>query len=121
MFNKKPASKRPIRKKPKKKKYQKPVKAIRLLIDKRKKAGLTTNALAELASLDPKNYWRLEKGIARKPGRHTLIRLARALVRYTKKFDESDVDEVLAAAGFPPAPWPECTLCRELMAGKFRW
>ena len=107
MFSKKPASRRPLRKKPKKK-YRKPVKAIRLLIDKRKKAGITTNALADLASLDPKNYWRLEKGIARNPGRDTLIRLARALVGYTKMFTEDDVDKVLAAANFPPAPEPEC-------------
>ena len=109
MFNRKPAHRRPARKKSTKKKYRNPIRAIRLLIKMRKKAGITTNGLADLARLDPKNYWRLEKGIARNPGRYTLIRLARALVRYTKMFDESDVDEVLKAAGFPPAPEPECS------------
>ena len=108
MFNRKPASRQTIRKKSTKKKYRKSIKSIKLLIEMRKKAGITTNGLADLASLDPKNYWRLEKGIARNPGRDTLIRLARALVRYTKMFDESDVDKVLAAANFPPAPEPEC-------------
>jgi hypothetical protein len=108
------------RRKPEDRKKQSPIKAIKLLIAKRKKAQLTTNGLAELASLDPKNYWRLEHGFARNPGRDTLITLTRALVRYSKMFDESDVDDVLKAAGFPAAPWPECPICHNRVTGNFR-
>ena len=120
MMNRRHTTRRSARRKPVKRKQQSPIKAIKLLIAKRKKAQLTTNGLAELASLDPKNYWRLEHGIARNPGRDTLITLTRALVRYSKMFDESDVDEVLKAAGFPPAPWPECPFCRNRTTGYFR-
>ncbi len=109
MFRNKSDHGRSMKRKKVKQKYQKPIKAIQLLIDKRKKAKLTTNGFAERASLDPKNYWRPEKGVARNPGRDTLITLARALVRYSKLFTEKDVDEVLAAADFPPAPEPECS------------
>jgi hypothetical protein len=120
MMNRKRTSRRSDRSKPATRKEQKPIKAIKLLIAKRKKAQLTTNGLAELASLDPKNYWRLEHGFARNPGRDTLIRLTRALVRYSKMFDESDVDEVLKAVGFPSAPLPECPGCHNHVTGYSR-
>jgi len=84
----------------------KPVKAIRILIEMREKAGVTTYRLASLARVDSKYLWRLERGEARNPGREALIRLARALVGYTKLFSESDVDCVLAAADYAPAPMP---------------
>ena len=106
MIRKKPATRRSNREKPAERKYRKPVEAIRMVIKLRKKAGLTTNALAEAAYLDSKYLWNLEHGIARKPGRIILINLVRTLVAYSKMFTEEDVDAVLHAAGYPPAPKP---------------
>lgn len=73
----------------------------------REQAGLTTNALAESTPVDPKYLWKLERGIARNPGRNLLIDLARSLVGYTKLFNESNVDMVMAAANYPSAPLPD--------------
>ena len=101
---------RPNRKepeKPKAQKYQKPIKAIRMIIKMRESAKLTTNALAGYSRVDPKYVWNLERGISRNPGRRILINLTRALVAYTKMFSEKDVDAVLKAAGYPPAPPPD--------------
>ena len=106
MIRKKPASRRSNREKPAKKKYRKPVKAIQMVIKLRQKAGLTRNALAEAAYMDPKYLWRLEHGLARNPGRVILINLVRTLVAYSKMFTEEDVDAVQKAAGYPPAPKP---------------
>lgn len=93
--------------KPKGPKRSKPIKAIRMIIKMRKKAGLTRNALAEASYVDPKYYWHLEMGQKRNPGRNILINLTRTLVAYTKMFSEKDVDAVLKAAGYPPAPPPD--------------
>ena len=90
--------------KPPKKKKPKPVKAIRILIKMREKAKLTAFQFSELSHSDYKYWKKLESGEAENPGRGYLMWAARSLVDYTKLFDESDVDEVLAAAGFPPAP-----------------
>ena len=106
-MSKKRASGRSIRKKPAKKKYRKPVKAIRMIIKLRERAGLSRNALAEASYVDPKYLWNLERGIKRNPGRNLLIRLVRTLVSYSKMFTEDDVDAVLKAAGYPPAPLPD--------------
>jgi transcriptional regulator with XRE-family HTH domain len=109
----KPAKKRKARlvrrppEKPKGPKHRKPVKPIRMIIKMRKRAKLTRNALAEASYIDPKYLWNLEHGISRNPGRRILIDLTRALVAYTKMFSEEDVDKVLKAAGYPPAPLPE--------------
>jgi|AP95_1055475.scaffolds.fasta_scaffold555947_1 hypothetical protein len=56
--------------------------------------------------MDGKYLWRLEHGIARKPGRIKLINIGRTLVAYSKMFTEEDVDAVLHAARYPPAPRP---------------
>ena len=96
----------PGNQKPAERKYRKPVKAIQMVIKLREKAGLTRNVLAEAAYMDTKYYWRLERGIARKPGRIILINLVRTLVSYSKMFAEEDVDAVQHAAGYPPAPRP---------------
>lgn len=111
MLSRKPNRNQPSRsgpgnQKPAERKYRKPVEAIRMVIKLRKKAGLTTNALAEAAYMDPKYFWKLEHGIARNPGRVILINLVRTLVAYSKMFTEEDVDAVLHAAGYPPAPKP---------------
>ena len=63
--------------------------------------------LASDAYVDQKYYKRLELGEARNPGRGVLISLVRALVAYTKIYTEKDVDRVLAAWGYPPAPEPD--------------
>ena len=88
---------------------RKPVKAIRMPIRLREKAGLTTNALADGANVDQKNLWNLEHGIKRNPGRDLLINLGRTLVSFSKAFTEEDVDRKLAAADYPPAPLPNPT------------
>ena len=109
MRSRKQEPKRRSRKAPserKQPKHRRPVKAIQMVIKLREKAGLTRNALAEAAYLDSKYLWNLEHGIARKPGRVILINLVRTLVAYSKMFTEEDVDAVLHAAGYPPAPKP---------------
>ena len=109
MFRRKPqkaGSRRKVYREPKRKPL-KPVKAILLLIKMRKKADVSCYMLATLARVDDRYLRRLEAGEARNPGRDHLIRLARALVGFTKLFDEDDVDRVLAAAGFAPAPLPK--------------
>ncbi|MEX0761529.1 MAG: helix-turn-helix transcriptional regulator [Dehalococcoidia bacterium] len=85
---------------------QKPVDAIALIKSMRERAGLTAYGLAERARVDSRYLTRLESGESRNPGREVLIQLGRTLVRYTKNFNEKDVDAVLAAAGYPPAPDP---------------
>lgn len=90
--------------KPPKRKKPKPIKAIRLLIKMREKAKLTAFQFASQSHSDYKYWQKLESGEAQNPGRGYLMWAARSLVDYTKLFDESDVDKVLAAAGFPPAP-----------------
>lgn len=82
----------------------KPVKSVEIIIQMREKAGLTYSQLARLAGTDRSYLRRLEVGESRNPGHDTLIDLAEALVDYTKLFTEDDVDRVLKAAGFPPAP-----------------
>lgn len=89
------------------KKRFKPVKSIQMLMKMREKAGVSRYKMATLAWVDEKYVKRLELGEARHPGRDVLIRLSRALVEYTKMFTEKDVDRVLAAAGFAPAPEPK--------------
>lgn len=90
--------------KPPKKKKSNPVKAVKLLIKMRKKSKLTAFQFASLSHSDYKYWKRLESGESENPGRDFLMWAARSLVEYTKLFDESDIDKVLAAAGFPPAP-----------------
>lgn len=82
----------------------KPVKAIGMIIKMREKADITYSKLSTIARVDKSYLRRLETGESRHPGRDILIALTRALVDYTKLFAEKDVDRVLAAAGFPPAP-----------------
>lgn len=105
-----------------KQKNQKPVRAAQILIDLRKQAGLSRNALAGASGVDEKYFWDLERGLKRNPGRNVLIKLSRAPAHYSKQFTEEDVDAVLEAAGFPPAPLPDpnpapTSLTREL----YRW
>ncbi len=95
---------------PPKKKKPKPIKAIRLLIKLREKAKLTAFQFAQLSHSDYKYWKKLESGEAQNPGRGYLMWAARSLVDYTKLFDEGDVDKVLAAADFPPAPAPKFEL-----------
>jgi hypothetical protein len=102
----KPKKSRPVLKK-KKKEYDKPVKAIEMIIEMREQCGLNRHELARSSGNDPKYLWNLERGIKRNPSRWALITLTRALVAYTKLFDETDVDAVLKAAGYPPAPLPK--------------
>ena len=87
-------------------KRRKPVKAIREIVRMREKVGLSCNALYEAAGIDPKYGWNLERGLKRNPGRMVLIKLVRVLVSFTKIYDESHVDKVLALANFPAAPSP---------------
>ncbi len=82
----------------------KPVKAIQIVTNLRKKAKLSTWKLAELAYVDHRYLYRLESGEKTHPSRGVLIRLGRALVNYSKLFDEDDVDRILKAGGYPPAP-----------------
>ena len=82
----------------------KPFKAIQIIMKMRKKARLSTWKLAELAYMDHRYLYRLERGEKTHPSREVLIRLGRALVHYSKLFTEEDVDKILKAAGFPPAP-----------------
>ena len=104
-------------KKPKGPKRSRPVKPIRMIIKMCKKAGLTRNALTEASYLDPKYVWRLEMGQKRNPGRNILINPTRALVAYTKMYSEKDVDKVLDAAGYPPAPPPPDNPTRTFLNG----
>ena len=100
---KKTRSRRIIRSEPPEKPL-KPAKAIEMIIKMREKADITYSQLARLARVDKSYLRRLELGESRHPGRQTLIDLSEALVDYTKMFDERDVDRVLKAAGFAPAP-----------------
>lgn len=109
MFRRKPrkaGSRHKVNRGPKQKPL-KPVKPIEMLIEMRKKAGITPYKLASLAWVDGRYLRRLEAGEARNPGRDVLINLARAIVNFTKLFDEHHVDKVLAAADFAPAPMPK--------------
>ena len=114
MFNRpKPAQKprRPARprgsRQPEQAKPPKPVRPIRRLIKMREKAGMSRYMLASMARQDDRYLKRLESGEARNPGRNVLISLGRALVAYTKLYNEGDVDKVLNDAGFAPAPLPD--------------
>ena len=82
----------------------KPVKAIQIIMKLRKNANLSTWKLAELAYVDHRYLYRLERGEKTHPSRDILIRLGRELVNYSKLFDEDHVDRILKAAGYPPAP-----------------
>jgi hypothetical protein len=83
-----------------------PVKAIAIIVEMRQKAHITYSKLSTISGVDKSYMRRLERGESRNPGRDTLIDLARSLVNYTKLFTEKDVDRVLQAAGFAPAPMP---------------
>lgn len=98
----------------------KPVKAIKLLVKMRKKVNLTAFQFSSLSYSDYKYWQKLETGEAENPSRNYLMGMAKSLVGYTKLFDDRDVDKVLAAAGFPPAPAPKfglvCPHCqREIL------
>ena len=106
----------PKKPKPKTRKL-KPIKPIRLLVKMRKRAGLTTFQFAALSYADYKYLQRLESGEADNPSRSYLKGKAESLVAYTSLFDIKDVNEVLKAGGYPPAPAPKfqlsCPHCRQ--------
>ena len=93
-----------------------PAKAIEILIELRGKANLTAFQFARITRLDYSYWKRLESGESQNLGHDLLLQAARALVGYSKIFDEDDVDRVLEAAGFPPAPDPTlrqmCASCQ---------
>ena len=74
------------------------------LRQKRKRAKITSYALAMEAQLDPSHVRRLEKGERTNPSRRVVLELAQALLDSSGDITLKDVDNLLKAAGYGPLP-----------------
>jgi transcriptional regulator with XRE-family HTH domain len=76
----------------------------RTLRQLRKKAKITSYALAMEAQLDPSYVRRLELGKRKKPSRRVVLQLAQALLNSSGDISLNHVDQLLRAADYGPLP-----------------